>query len=227
MAFAGRAAEQRTSTRDWWRAVDAVQHGAESGRQQMLGVDAAADVGGAESGFAVLHQSPYTHHDAGAIAAISVATGIAGDNSRPVSGSNNVLRRIFGASASWASGIKHAGNPLTRTGRFNCAKNALGSRTSFATARKGASFDFISAHIAARRCIGGPIADQTLAQLDLWKNKDTYKIGVYTLPKKLDEEVARLHLEKIGVKLTTLSAKQADYLGVAVDGPYKPDHYRY
>ena len=70
-------------------------------------------------------------------------------------------------------------------------------------------------------------ANQTLAQLDLWANKDTYKIGVYVLPKKLDEEVARLHLEKIGVKLTTLSTKQADYLGVPVEGPYKPDHYRY
>ena len=70
-------------------------------------------------------------------------------------------------------------------------------------------------------------ANQTLAQLDLWKNKDEYKVGVYTLPKKLDEEVARLHLEKIGVKLTTLSEKQADYLGVAKDGPYKPEHYRY
>ena len=58
-------------------------------------------------------------------------------------------------------------------------------------------------------------ANQTLAQLDLWKNKDTYKVGIYILPKKLDEEVARLHLEKIGVKLTTLSKKQADYLGVA------------
>jgi adenosylhomocysteinase len=70
-------------------------------------------------------------------------------------------------------------------------------------------------------------ANQTLAQIDLWKNKDTYKIDVYTLPKKLDEEVARLHLEKIGVKLTTLSPKQADYLGVSQEGPYKPDHYRY
>jgi adenosylhomocysteinase len=70
-------------------------------------------------------------------------------------------------------------------------------------------------------------SNQTLAQLDLWKNKDTYKVGVYTLSKKLDEEVARLHLEKIGVKLTTLTQKQADYLGVPVDGPYKPDHYRY
>lgn len=70
-------------------------------------------------------------------------------------------------------------------------------------------------------------ANQTLAQLDLWANKDTYKVGVYVLPKKLDEEVARLHLEKIGVKLTTLSKKQADYLGVPVEGPYKADHYRY
>jgi adenosylhomocysteinase len=70
-------------------------------------------------------------------------------------------------------------------------------------------------------------ANQTLAQLDLWANRETYKPGVYTLSKRLDEEVARLHLEKIGVKLTTLSAKQADYLGVSVDGPYKPDHYRY
>jgi adenosylhomocysteinase len=70
-------------------------------------------------------------------------------------------------------------------------------------------------------------SNQTLAQIDLWKNKDSYKIDVYTLPKKLDEEVARLHLEKIGAKLTTLTAQQADYIGVPVEGPYKPDHYRY
>ena len=70
-------------------------------------------------------------------------------------------------------------------------------------------------------------SNQTLAQIDLWKNKDTYKIGVYTLPKKLDEEVARLHLDKIGVKLTRLSKKQADYIGVDVEGPYKGDGYRY
>ncbi len=70
-------------------------------------------------------------------------------------------------------------------------------------------------------------SNQTLAQLDLWKNKDVYKVGVYTLPKQLDEEVARLHLEKIGVKLTRLTEKQAEYLGVSVDGPYTPDHYRY
>ena len=69
--------------------------------------------------------------------------------------------------------------------------------------------------------------NQTLAQLDLWKNKDIYKVGVYRLPKHLDEEVARLHLEKIGAKLTKLTKEQAAYLGVPVEGPYKSDHYRY
>ncbi len=69
--------------------------------------------------------------------------------------------------------------------------------------------------------------NQTLAQLDLWKNKDSYKVGVYRLPKHLDEEVARLHLEKIGAKLTKLTPDQAKYLGVPVEGPYKPEHYRY
>ncbi|MEM0895402.1 MAG: adenosylhomocysteinase [Verrucomicrobiota bacterium] len=69
--------------------------------------------------------------------------------------------------------------------------------------------------------------NQTLAQIDLWKNKETYAPGVYVLPKKLDEEVARLHLEKIGAKLTELTTEQADYIGVPQDGPYKPDHYRY
>jgi adenosylhomocysteinase len=70
-------------------------------------------------------------------------------------------------------------------------------------------------------------SNQTLAQLDLWRNRDAYGPGVYTLSKRLDEEVARLHLEKIGVKLTALTAKQAAYLGVPVEGPYKPEHYRY
>ena len=70
-------------------------------------------------------------------------------------------------------------------------------------------------------------SNQTLAQIDLWANKDTYEKKVYILPKKLDEEVARLHLEKIGVKLTVLTPEQAAYLNVDVDGPYKPDHYRY
>jgi adenosylhomocysteinase len=70
-------------------------------------------------------------------------------------------------------------------------------------------------------------SNQTLAQLDLWANKDFYEPTVYRLPKKLDEEVARLHLEKIGVKLTKLTKKQADYLGVPLEGPYKPEHYRY
>ena len=70
-------------------------------------------------------------------------------------------------------------------------------------------------------------SNQTLAALDLWKNKDIYKPAVYVLPKKLDEEVARLHLEKIGVKLTTLTKDQSEYLGIPVEGPYKPEHYRY
>ncbi len=67
--------------------------------------------------------------------------------------------------------------------------------------------------------------NQVLAQMDLYKNK--YKTGVYTLPKSLDEEVARLHLGQIGVKLTRLTKEQADYIGVPVEGPYKPDYYRY
>ena len=69
--------------------------------------------------------------------------------------------------------------------------------------------------------------NQCLAQLDLWANRTTKKVGVYRLPKKLDEEVARLHLDRIGVKLTKLTKKQADYLGVPPEGPYKPEHYRY
>ncbi|MCU0472797.1 MAG: adenosylhomocysteinase [Bacteroidales bacterium] len=68
-------------------------------------------------------------------------------------------------------------------------------------------------------------SNQTLAQIDLWKNN--YKIGVYRLPKYLDEEVARLHLEQLGVKLTKLTDNQADYIGVSKEGPYKPEHYRY
>jgi adenosylhomocysteinase len=70
-------------------------------------------------------------------------------------------------------------------------------------------------------------SNQVLAQLDLWANKDRYQKTVYRLPKKLDEEVARLHLDKIGVKLTRLTSEQAAYLGVSADGPYKADHYRY
>jgi adenosylhomocysteinase len=67
--------------------------------------------------------------------------------------------------------------------------------------------------------------NQVMAQLDLWQHD--YKVGVYNLPKHLDEEVARLHLGKIGVKLTKLTQKQADYIGVKVEGPYKTDAYRY
>jgi adenosylhomocysteinase len=69
--------------------------------------------------------------------------------------------------------------------------------------------------------------NQVLAQLDLQKNADTYEKKVFMLPKKLDEEVARLHLDKLGAKLTQLTEEQATYLGIPVEGPYKPDHYRY
>jgi adenosylhomocysteinase len=69
--------------------------------------------------------------------------------------------------------------------------------------------------------------NQVLAQLELWQNNDAYEKKVYMLPKKLDEEVARLHIEQLGVKLTKLTKKQADYIGVPTEGPYKPEHYRY
>ena len=68
-------------------------------------------------------------------------------------------------------------------------------------------------------------SNQTLAQLELWTKE--YELDVYRLPKNLDEEVARLHLEQLGVKLTKLAPEQAEYLGVKVEGPYKPEHYRY
>ena len=70
-------------------------------------------------------------------------------------------------------------------------------------------------------------ANQTLAQIDLWRNRENYENKLYTLPKHLDEEVARLHLSKIGAKLTTLSTEQADYINVPVDGPFKKEEYRY
>ena len=66
-----------------------------------------------------------------------------------------------------------------------------------------------------------------MAQIELWQNPDKYPVGVYMLPKELDEKVARLHLGKLGVKLEVLTQEQADYLGLAVEGPYKPEHYRY
>ena len=70
-------------------------------------------------------------------------------------------------------------------------------------------------------------SNQTLAQIDLWANPGKYEKKVYTLPKQLDEKVARLHLDKIGVKLTKLSDKEAEYINIPVAGPYKPDAYRY
>jgi adenosylhomocysteinase len=70
-------------------------------------------------------------------------------------------------------------------------------------------------------------ANQTIAQIELWTQNEKYPVGVYVLPKHLDEKVARLHLMKIGAQLTELSPSQASYIGVKQDGPYKPDHYRY
>ena len=69
--------------------------------------------------------------------------------------------------------------------------------------------------------------NQVVAQLELWNNSDDYENNVYVLPKHLDEKVARLHLKKLGVQLTTLTPEQAEYIGIAADGPYKPDYYRY
>jgi adenosylhomocysteinase len=69
--------------------------------------------------------------------------------------------------------------------------------------------------------------NQVIAQIELFTKTDEYPLGVHTLPKHLDEKVARLHLDALGVKLTTLTKAQADYIGVNVDGPYKADHYRY
>ena len=69
--------------------------------------------------------------------------------------------------------------------------------------------------------------NQTLAQIELWTNGKAYDKKVYTLPKKLDEKVAMLHLEKLGVKLTKLSSEQAKYIDVPAEGPFKPEHYRY
>ncbi|XP_068119505.1 adenosylhomocysteinase A-like isoform X1 [Hyperolius riggenbachi] len=69
--------------------------------------------------------------------------------------------------------------------------------------------------------------NQVMAQIELWTNTDKYPMGVYFLPKKLDEAVAAAHLDKLGVKLTKLSDKQAKYLGLEKEGPFKPDHYRY
>jgi adenosylhomocysteinase len=69
--------------------------------------------------------------------------------------------------------------------------------------------------------------NQVLAQIALWKEPEKFPIGVHVLPKTLDEEVARLHLEQLGVKLTTMTPAQSEYIGIPVKGPFKPDHYRY
>ena len=81
--------------------------------------------------------------------------------------------------------------------------------------------------VIRRFVMSNSFSNQVLAQIELFKNPENYEIGVYTLPKKLDEEVARAHLAKLGVNLTTLTPAQSEYLGLPVDGPYKPEHYRY
>ena len=75
--------------------------------------------------------------------------------------------------------------------------------------------------------MSNPFSNQVLAQIELWQNAGKYKNEVYVLPKYLDEKVARLHLNRVGAKITELSDEQADYIGVSKDGPYKPDYYRY
>jgi adenosylhomocysteinase len=70
-------------------------------------------------------------------------------------------------------------------------------------------------------------SNQVLAQIALWTETQNFPLGVHILPKKLDEEVARLHLEQLGVRMTKLTPEQADYLGIPTEGPFKPDHYRY
>jgi adenosylhomocysteinase len=69
--------------------------------------------------------------------------------------------------------------------------------------------------------------NQVLAQIELWQHPEKYSVGVHVLPKTLDEEVARLHLQKLGVKLTKMTPAQAEYIGIPIEGPFKPDHYRY
>ena len=87
------------------------------------------------------------------------------------------------------------------------------------------SIGFTNNSSKEKKHMSNSFTNQVLAQMDLWQKP--YKIGVYRLPKYLDEEVARLHLERIGVKLSKLTQKQADYIGVPVEGPYKADFYRY
>jgi adenosylhomocysteinase len=109
------------------------------------------------------------------------------------------------------------GRTLHRTARaFNAGnRRAIGTRA------------WLRLPVTGHFVMSNSFTNQVLAQLDLWTNRATNKIGVYRLPKHLDEDVVRLHLERIGVKLTKLTKKQADYLGVPVEGPYKPEHYRY
>ncbi|HUG10354.1 MAG TPA: adenosylhomocysteinase [Opitutaceae bacterium] len=120
-----------------------------------------------------------------------------------------------------AAGVKHT-NIKPQVDKYTFAKG-----NSLYLLAEGRLVNLGCAHGHPSFVMSNSFTNQTLAQLDLWKNRDTYKVGVTRLPKHLDEEVARLHLEKIGVKLTKLTPDQAAYLGVPVEGPYKAEHYRY
>nr|WP_232145078.1 adenosylhomocysteinase [Luteimonas sp. Y-2-2-4F] len=134
----------------------------------------------------------------------------------PVPGARSARETVARARAFGPPGTSRQPQPLDKRYDFIVSLLAEGRLVNLGCATGHPSF-----------VMSNSFSNQTLAQIDLWANKDFYDPKVYILPKKLDEEVARLHLEKIGVKLTRLTKDQADYLGVPVEGPFKPEHYRY
>jgi adenosylhomocysteinase len=120
-----------------------------------------------------------------------------------------------------ATGVKHS-NIKPQVDKYTFPKG-----NSLYLLAEGRLVNLGCAHGHPSFVMSNSFTNQTLAQLDLWNHRESYKVGVTRLPKHLDEEVARLHLEKIGVKLTKLTPDQAAYLGVPVEGPYKAEHYRY
>jgi adenosylhomocysteinase len=105
--------------------------------------------------------------------------------------------------------------------------NDSGERNSIIVLSEGRLMNLGNATGHPSFVMSNSFTNQVLAQIELFTKPDEYPVGVYVLPKHLDEEVARLHLDALGVRLTTLSDEQASYLGVAVEGPYKSEHYRY
>jgi adenosylhomocysteinase len=131
----------------------------------------------------------------------------------------------------WLEGEVKAG----RVKKMNIKPNTVGAVDKFTFADGHSIVVLAEGRLVNLGCATGhpsfvmsnSFTNQVLAQLALWNETEKFDLGVHVLPKKLDEEVARLHLEKLGVKLTKLTQKQADYIGVPVDGPYKPEYYRY